>query len=708
MDERELKALIADQIQSAVGYDSDQISAEREENLNFYRGEPYGNERSGFSQVVTREVSDVVELIMPQLMDMFAGADKAVEFAPRRPNDAALAELATQYVDYVLNHDNDGYVVMQTAMKDGLISKRGVAKVYWEERLRPETERYRGLSDDELTLLLGEPDVEIAEQETQQSLQQVRAPDGQVFEQAVPSHDVTISRMQRQGLARVVCVPPEDFFVNQRSAGLWDADFVAYRIFKSKSDLIAEGFDRDMVEELPAEPDRIADEERDARYVSEDDLDESRDDVAMQKVKLFECYTYVDVDDDGVAELRRVVVTGDDANEILENEPVDDMPFVAWSPILMPHDATGMGVVDLVKDVQLIQSTLMRQMLDGLYLSTNPRYAAVDGQVDLDDLINDQVGGIIRVTQPGMIEMLNLPWAGSQAFPMVQHWEEIKNLRSGVSPLAAGLDADALNNNAGAVANEQFIQAGQQRIKLIARNFAEMFLKPLVLKIYHLIRRYQDEQRIVRLNDQFIPIDPREWAAEMDVTVHAGLGTGDKTQALNGLNAIAVMQQQILAQGGLGGMVNPLHYFETLRRIVMKTGLSSDASPFFQRPDLQVLAQQAQAAARAQQQGSPLDAAKAAEIQSDIQIEQQKIALETQKTQAEQAENAAQIGEIQARTQESQARADEIRRRIVREDQKAVDEIALARERMDREEELKRLEIREKSSARVEPGGAVG
>ena len=702
MDERELKALIADQIQAAVGYDSDQISAEREENLNFYRGEPYGNERSGFSQIVTRETTDVVEQIMPQLMDIFTGADRVAEFKPRRPNDGPIAEQATQYVDYVLKHDNDGFLVMQTAMKDGLISKRGVAKVFWEDKKRTETERFSGLSEDELTLLLDQDGVEVIEQDEQVTVQEVQAPDGQVVPVQISTFDLTITRLYREGMVRIESVPPEDFFVNQRAGGLHDATFVTQRVRKTKSDLIAEGFDRDLIEDLPGEPDRIADEEEDARFVKQDDLDSNRDDVAMQKVKLFECYTFADVDDDGIAELRRVIVVGDDADHILENEPIDAMPFVAWSPILTPHDATGMGVVDLVKDVQLIQSTLLRQMLDGLYLSTNPRYIAVDGQVDLDDLINDQVGGIIRVTQPGMIEPMSMPWAGSQAMPMVQHMEDLKHMRSGVSPLGAGLDADALNNNAGAVANQQFAEAGQSRIKLIARNFGEMFLKPLMQKIYHLIRRYQDQERMTRLNDQFVPIDPRDWAAEMDVSVDVALGTGDKTRMVVALREIIAMMQQALTEGGLGGMVRLTNLYTAARMLIMKLGLPADA--FLNPPDEQAFAQQQQAAA---QQADPEAEAKAQKIQSDIQVDQQKVQMQAADAQAKQALAQAQIAESQARTMEAEARTTEIHARIAREDRNSVVDEQLRREQMKTEEELKRLEIRTKSTARVEAGGSI-
>jgi len=355
MDDLEFNALLRNEIENALGYYDSEYSTDRETLMDYYMGEEYGNEQEGRSQVVTTEVADTIEFIMPSLMRMFTQTDEFVKFMPRQPEDVEGAKQATSYANYVLNCQNNGFVVLHNFFKDALLQKLGVVKVYYDETEDMKEEEYTGLSDDELTLLLQDPAVEIVSQNTEEYGEEGVDEMGMPMSNYSVSHDVVIKRMSYGGMIKVDNIPPEEFLVSKRSSSLEDADFVAHRTTMKVSDLIQMGYDRELVEKYAGYTELDTTSEVQNRFQDvETNGDTDSSDMSMRDVLVVEAYIKADYDDDGVAELRRVVTLGQ-GFEIVENDTFDHIPFACLSPILMPHRLVGRSIAELIMDLQLIK-----------------------------------------------------------------------------------------------------------------------------------------------------------------------------------------------------------------------------------------------------------------------------------------------------------------------------------------------------------------
>ncbi len=628
MDEIEFQGIVRNEIEQALGHYDTEYSQDRIDAMDYYLGEPFGNEQPDRSQVVSTEVSDTIEHIMPSLMRIFTQSDDYVRFVPHGPEDVAIAEQASDYCNWVINNDNRGFEIMHNWFKDALILKSGVVKFYWDEIIEVETEEYEGLNEDELTMLIADPEVEVVSRDERTIGEDMEGPEGIIIPAPI-IYDVKIKRTKNSGNVRIENVPPEEFLIGNRAKSLDDANFVAHRSTMTVSDLVSMGYERDEVEQYAGYTDLDISEERTSRF---EDLETSAvsdsNDPTMRNVLVTECYIRSDYDGDGVAEFRRVLTIGN-GYHILENEEFDHIPFAMLSPILMPHRAIGRSVAELVMDVQLIKSTLMRQLLDNIYNTNNARVVAVEGQVNLDDLLTNRPGGIVRTRTAGAVQPLQVPEVSSSVFPALNYMDSIKEQRTGISRQSMGLDADALQSTtATAVAAMQ--AASQGKIEMIARVFAETGVRALFRGILHLVTKYQNKEKIIRLRNQFVPMNPREWESSYDVQINVGLGTAQRDQQIMFLSQIAQKQEQVLMQMGANNpMVSMSQYRNTLAKIAELSGFK-DASQFF-APSEQIeaaLAQQAQAAAQAGPQQDPAIALEMQKMQAKMQMEQQKMQME--------------------------------------------------------------------------------
>ena len=584
MDDLQFNALLRNEIENALGYYDSEYSTDRVTLMDYYMGEEYGNEQEGRSQVVTTEVADTIEFIMPSLMRMFTQTDEFVKFMPRQPEDVEGAKQATSYANYVLNCQNNGFVVLHNFFKDALLQKLGVVKVYYDETEDMTEEEYTGLSDDELTLLLQDPAVEIVSQNTEESGEEGVDEMGMPFSDYSVKHDVVIKRMSYGGMIKVDNIPPEEFLVSKRSSSLEDADFDAHRTTMKVSDLIQMGYDRELVEKYAGYTELDTTSEVQNRFQDVETTGETdSSDMSMRDVLVVEAYIKADYDDDGIAELRRVVTLGQ-GFEIVENDTFDHIPFACLSPILMPHRLIGRSIAELIMDLQLIKSTVLRQLLDNIYLTNNARVAAVEGQVNLDDLLNSRAGGIVRMRQPNAVQVLQPPMVGQNAFSLLQYLDEIKEQRTGLSKASMGLDADALQSTTATAVAAQ-MSAAQGKIEMIARVFAETGVKQLFRLVLTLCLHHGKKEQMIRLNNKFVPIDPSNWKHEYDLSVNVGLGSGQTNEKMAFLAQMAQKQEQILLQTGVDNpLVSLQQYRNTLAELANMAGFK-DASRFFKNPE---------------------------------------------------------------------------------------------------------------------------
>ena len=622
MDDIEFQSVVRNEIEQALGHYDTEYSQDRIDAMDYYLGEPFGNEQPDRSQVVSTEVSDTIEHIMPSLMRIFTQSEDYVRFVPHGPEDVSIAEQASDYCNWVVNNDNRGFQIMHNWFKDALILKTGVVKFYWDETTDIETEEYADLNDEELTIILADPEVEIVEQDERTIGEDMITPDGMVIPAPV-LYDIKVKRTKTNGKVCIENVPPEEFLITSRAKSLEDADFVAHRSSMPVSDLVQMGYDRDEVEKYAGVSDVETSEERTSRF---EDLEGGAPydslDPTMRDVLVTECYIRSDYDGDGVAEFRRVLTVGN-GYHILENEECDHLPFAILSPILMPHRAIGRSVAELVMDVQLIKSTLMRQLLDNIYNTNNARVVAVEGQVNLDDLLTNRPGGIVRTRTAGAVQPLQVPEVSSSVFPALNYMDSVREQRTGISKQSMGLDADALQSTtATAVAAMQ--AASQGKIEMIARVFAETGVRALFRGILHLVTKYQNKEKIIRLRNEFVAMDPRQWDNMYDVQINVGLGTGQREQQLATLFQIAAKQEGIMATMGPNNpIVTPMQYHNTLAKIAELSGFK-DSSEFFQDP------RNAPPVPPQQQGPNPQMQMEMAKAEQDLALKREKMQLEMQ------------------------------------------------------------------------------
>jgi len=629
ISELEFEGIVRSEIESAINHHDTELSGQRVENLDYYMGEPFGNEIDGRSKVVSTEVADVIEMMMPSLMKIFTASGEFVRFAPRGPEDVEAAAQATDYVNFILSNDNNGFVTIHNVMKDALLFKLGVVKSYYDETENVTEENYEALSEDELTALVSDPDIEVTGQSATE----------QEDEFAPTLFDIKVKKTTRFGRVVIENIPPEEFLFSRRAKSMDDCTFAAHRTHLSVSDLVGMGYDQDEVESYAGAEE--ADSELQERFEDlESGAEKTTSDPSQRSVLFTEVYIKSDYDGDGIAELRRVVCLGP-AYTVMENEPYDMMPFSVVSPILMPHRMVGRSVAELVKDLQEIKSALLRQQLDNIFATNNSRIAAVEGQVNMDDLMSNRPGGVVRMRAPGMVQPITPPAISQMTFPLLQYIDQVKETRTGLTRASMGLDPDSLQSSTRAAVSAT-ISAAQQKIEMIARVFAETGIKHLMKTVLHLVQLYQQEARVIRLRNSFVKMDPQSWDAQFDTIVEVGLGTGDIEKRISVLGQVAAKQEEILTKLGVA---NPLctlkQYRDTLAKIIELNGFK-DVSAFLLDPDDLPPELQAKIQARHSQQATPqdeviaLEKAKAqAEIESDrmkmqaeIEIKRERAALE--------------------------------------------------------------------------------
>jgi len=659
LSDEDVGNLISREISDALDNYDNEYSADRIKALDYYLAEPFGNEIEGKSQVVDTTVSDVVEQIMPSLMRVFCGSDKYVRFSPRNAEDEELAEQISDFANYVITSDNNGYRIIDTWIRDSLLFKIGVVKFYWDDTTTVEEETYENLNEAELALVLANPDVEVIEQSM--NMTSVIMDDG--TEQATAeSYDMKVKVTRKSGKIRIENVPPEEFLFNRRAKSLDDCRFVCHRTTMTVSDLVSLGYDEDEVREHVGSTRVELEEERDVRFGDiGSGSDTSPADESQREVAVYDSVILMDADGDGIAERRRVLSIGDAGSHVLENEVTDHIPFAVISPINMPHRLVGRSIFDLTKDVQQIKSVLMRQYLDATYLTVNPRTVAIEGQVNLDDLLDGSAGSIIRTRNAGAVQPLSHQGVGSEVMPLLKFMDDIKGNRTGITAASAGLDPNALQSTtASAVAAT--VKGAGQKIESFCRNIAEGGMRDLFKGILLLATKYSQEKRIIRLRNKYVPIDPREWDSEFDVVVNVGLGTADDEQKIAFLTQIASKQEEILKTLGADNPLCTLQQYASTLREIAEIGGFKDSGKFFNDPAVvgQMVEQKKAQAAQQQQQPNPqaqllqLEQQKA---QADIQIAQQKaeadIQLRREKAAAEiQLMREKQEAELQMRRDE--------------------------------------------------------
>ena len=427
MDDGELEAMIGMEITDAVAYIDSDLSPIRAMATRYYRGDPFGNEEEGRSQVVAMETRDTISAMMPSLMRVFFNSENVVEFVPRGPEDIKNAQQATDYANYVFTSDNNGFMTAYATFKDALARKCGIMEAVWEETEEVRIEQYSGLDDQTLQLLMQEGEAEFKivvsypdESIAMQPPTQVDPVSGQVV---VPPpamlHDVEIRRKVKSGRIRINDVAPEELILSRQALDFENSPIIGRRKMATVAELISIGYDEDEVMEYIGASDLSDNEEALARHsLNNQQFNVESANPMEQRVLYVEAYARVDYDGDGIPELRKICTMGP-SYEVKRNLPTSYIPFVAFPCDPEPHTSPleAGSIFDITHDIQEIKSEILRNTLDSLAQSIHPRTAIVEGQVNIDDVLNNETGAVIRMRAPNMVQTFAQPFVGQAAFP---------------------------------------------------------------------------------------------------------------------------------------------------------------------------------------------------------------------------------------------------------------------------------------------------
>jgi hypothetical protein len=635
MDEGALRAqLEAQKADALASTRSSKLTTDRAAALNYYMGDVSEDipDIDGRSRAVSTDVSDTVEGLMPVLMEIFAASDEVVEFAPVGPEDVQAAKQETDYVNHVFMQKNPGFMVLYSFIKDALLSKMGIVKIWTEENTRQERETFYDQPDDSFALLAGDKDLDIIAHSVRDT------PYG-------PLHDVTVERTKSFKCHRVMAVPPEEFGVSREARDIKTCNYCFHEVRRTQADLIADGYDADQVKALPEYSWTGTNQEALARdTVDENQAGQGAGELnrSSRMVIITEHHVRMDYMGDGKTALYRVT-TGGQQGEILykdgELQVIEEnrIPMAVMSPIVVTHRLIGRSVADLVMDIQRIKTALMRSLLDNTYMSVNPRPEVAETfatEQTLDDLLTMRPGQPIRTKQPGGITWQKVPFVGADILPVIQFMDTTREWRTGVSRQSQGVDPNALQNQVATIAN-QMQSAADQKVKLIARIFAETGVRDMFALLHAEIRENGDQQQIVRLRNQWVPIDPQDWRERDDMTINVGLGTGSKQEELAKLQLIIGAQTQAIQVG----LVSRQNLYNSARELVRLSG-RKDCESYFVDPSAPPAQNPAEAPIPPPE--NPQVAQAAQQNQATMAANQQKAALEQQKAQADAQRETAQ------------------------------------------------------------------
>lgn len=636
MTDDEIQSAVAVAFQDAVGFLDSTLSRDREKAQRYYNGDLFGNEEEGRSKVVLTDVRDSILQTMPSLLRIFFGPERSSEYTARVKAGAsaqdietlvAQARQATNYVwDVVIREDNPGFMVFHDWFQDALLKKLGIVKVWTEDF--PETTSYKIRTlEEELPALAEDPEVDLI------SVTDVRdQPKGTV--------DVEFTRTCSYPRVRFAALPPEELVVTKNARSLGGADLVAHRTDKYKSDLIALGIDELLVDEVVTASATLRTQpEEQARQPSGATAPVQPVDPWNVPILYVEAFCRLDRKRNGRPQLYLVRLLGDQL-QFVDAKPVSRLPFAALCPYPVAHTLLGgLSRADLTMDLQLIDSSVFRGLLDSLSLSLFPATEVVVGEVEIEDVLSTEIGKVMRVNRPGMMREVTHEFLGAAALPVLDKLESIREKRTGRPQDVTGLNADALQSSTKEAVNAT-ISGAQEHTELIARIFAETGVRDLMRLLLLEIVENPDTERMVQLEGQYVKVDPTSWKLPMDVRINVGLGNGLTEKKIGVLMLALAQQKEVLASPLNAGSVGPMEIWNTISDLFRLQSIPN-VERYFKRPDMQQLAQQQQQAAQQQPATDPaammMAQAEMTRAQSESRAQEIKLQLQQQQQNFEQS-----------------------------------------------------------------------
>lgn len=574
----EILSIISAEMSAAAGAsESDSLQQNRQDALSAYLGDK-GEVVQGRSSVVSTDVADAIEWIMPEVMKSFTQNNEVVTFDPMGPGDRRQAELESRFVYDVLMKDNEGFITLHEFFKDALLQKNGFFKCYYEEQPEKTKEDYTGLNPLELEMLEADPEIEIVGLDSRTHADE---------HGSITIYDVNVIRTKQSGRITVKCIAPDDIRVNRmhNSVSLKDARFIAHSMPKTKSELIEDGFDKEVIDGLGSEPEESR-ESRNYRFTMQGEsalpVGASKD-PSQTIYEVTECYMRMDLDGDGIAERLKITVAGfENPSVILDIEEVDSWPFISATAIIMSHKLFGLSIYDRLKEIQQQKTALWRNILDNMYLQNNQRTIAVEGMVNLDDLLMSRPGGVIRAKTTNAVVPYVTPPLSGDVYKMVDYLDQVRAGRVGVSPEGTIADT-AIGDAVGSEGIDRLLTSKEELVGLMVRVLAETGVKPLCEKIRELLIKHIDTTTEYEFHGEWVEIAPKNWKTRKRTTVRVGTGSGNRKEQAAALAQVLAYQEKILANPGQS-LVTERQVYTALNDLAKVSGMPG-VDPYFLDPD---------------------------------------------------------------------------------------------------------------------------
>lgn len=661
---RDIESIVQRAVEDAISFVEADIAPDRIKAQRYFDGEVNIGAEEGRSSVVATKVRDTIRAIKPSLMRVFLSSEHPVEYIPSSHQEVTMADMATKFASTKFE-EVGGYTVLSDAFHDALLKKNGVVKAYWDISTKSEIYTFNNINDMEFSAIVNDDDVTVLEHTKTQE-----AEIDEMGMEVMPAvHDLKISRKVEYGNIAIESVPPEEFFVNREAKNLEDAYIVAHRTEMRVSDLVAMGFDFDEVKDLSSlDPSNTSTEEETVRqgYSTFGD-DEDIGDEAMRLVAITEAYMRMDIDGTGTAQMHKFILGGA-SYKLLDYELWGSLPFAVFEVDPEPHTFYGRSVADLIMNDQDAATAMLRGLLDNIALVNNPALDVVESMVNMDDVLNNEIGAIRRVKQAGAITVNQVPFIAGTTLPALQYYDDAIQVKTGVTRASMGLDPDALQNTT-ATAAQLTAQQGAAQIEVMARNLAEGGMKQLFRLILELFAENSSEEQMMRLSgDDYQPVDPRSWNTGMNVSVNVGLGTGREEQKAAALQQTLQTQMQIWsAYGQTNGLVSMTQIRNTLADILALGGIRNAEryyNPMNAQIEQQLIAQvqQTQQNKQVDQQAQAFIQAEQIKAQAKLQADNMKLQAQMQiKAQEQQSKAQKDLAELQMKYNELQ-QSDDLQR----------------------------------------------
>lgn len=551
MTRGEIKKAVEQQIERSSFFDDSERQANQKAAIDSYLGRRRSASIPGRSGAVSQDVADMVESLTAEIMPAFHFDEVAV-FGAHGAQDVDQANLESKICNQMLFDVNDGEVEIQAAIRDGLLLRNAILKCYLQETKDVSHERYENIDELELMQLQeGGPDQEI---------------NITLIEPGRPDHfNVNLTRTFTFRRLNIEAIDPTQFLIEREYTSInpQDAQVVGERRFETRSELVAQGFNRATV-------DKIAATSTDTRIGS---LSRNRDespanwdftDKALERIEVFELYMRLDVDNDGVSERRRIIYAGQvSAGVILSNEPHSFVPYACGTPFLYPHRFQGLSLFDKLEELEKVKTKAMRQYIDNLESANFPELVVEDGAVAAGDYTTRRPSGVIRADNVNAVRELPVTDIGSSSLAFIRYMDQVRAERGGATlDLQSGQGQLASESAHG---TERMFATKEKLAELICSTFSSTLVKQLFRLIHQNLREFFIGEQNFKVGDnQFVSTDTASWPVRNQIRVTVGLSAHERDRQRQVLGEHLLQQEKLFAAGMDGVLMSKQTYFNTL------------------------------------------------------------------------------------------------------------------------------------------------